>query len=218
MKYPARLAAVVAMGGLLAAPAYAANNTSNAQDIVNNAVQALNNAKQQSRFEGFLKHAKGVFIIPSLKKGALIVGGEGGEGVLLAREHGTWSDPAFLSIGSISVGAQAGGEAGPVIMVLMTHKALNDFTQANNFSLNANAGLTIVNYSAKGQAPVGKGDIIVWSNASGGFAGADISGTDITNNKHQDESYYGRKVTTAQIMHGKANNPKADPLRNALPS
>jgi lipid-binding SYLF domain-containing protein len=206
------------MGGLLAAPAYAASSSTNAQQLVNNAVNTLNHAKQQSRFEGFLKHAKGVFIIPSLKKGALVVGGEGGQGVLLAHEHGTWSDPAFLSIGSISFGAQAGAEAGPVIMVLMTDKALNDFTQANNFSLNANAGLTIVNYSAKGQAPIGKGDVIVWSNASGGFAGADVSGTDITNNKHEDQAYYGHKVTTAQIVHGKANNPKADPLRNALPS
>lgn len=223
------LGAVAAAGLLLSGPAFAANNTnnaannnntnqSNAQEIVHDAVQTVHELRQDSHFANLLQRAKGVYILPSLWKGAVIVGGEGGQGVLLARENGTWSDPAFLSIGSVSIGAQAGAKAGPVVMLLMTDKALNDFTQSNNFSLNGNAGLTVVTYSAKGQAPVGKGDVVVWSNASGAFAGVSFSGSDITSNTSEDQSFYGHKLTTAQIVHGHANNPQADALRNALPT
>jgi len=221
------LSAVVACGLLLTGPAYAANdsndnqsnsNQSNAQQIVTDAVATVHQIRQDPHFASLLKRAKGVFILPSLWKGAVLVGGEGGQGVLLAHENGTWSDPAFLSVGSISIGAQAGAKAGPVVMLLMTDKALNDFTQANNFSLNANAGLTVVTYSAKGQAPIGKADVVVWSNASGAFAGASVSGTDITNNMSEDQNFYGQKVTTAEIIHGHVNNLHADPLRNALPT
>ena len=221
MSRNALLGAVAACALLLSGSAYAANqsaNQSNAQQVVSDAVQTVHQIKQDPHFAHLLQRAKGVFILPSLWKGAVIVGGEGGQGVLLAHENGTWSDPAFLSIGSISIGAQAGGKAGPVVMLLMTNKALNDFTQANNFSLNANAGLTVVTYSAKGQAPVGKGDVIIWSDASGAFAGANVSGTDISANPSEDQHFYGHKVTTAQIIHGHVNNPQADTLRHALPA
>jgi lipid-binding SYLF domain-containing protein len=214
------LSTAAACGLALSTTAYAAND-SNAKQIVNDSVQTVHEIRQDPHFAKLLTQAKGVFVLPSLVKGAMVVGGQGGQGgqgVLLARENGTWSDPAFLSIGSISIGAQAGGKAGPVVMPLMTDKALNDFTQANNFSLNGNAGLTIVTYSAHGQAPVGKGDVIVWSNASGAYGGVNVSGTDITSNTNEDQNYYGHKLTTTQIIHGHANNPQADTLRNALPS
>ncbi len=105
-----------------------------------------------------------------------------------------------------------------MVMVLMTDKAMHDFTQANNFSLNGNAGLSIVSYSARGQAPAGKGDVVVWSNKSGAYAGLSVNGTDITSNNGEDHNYYGRRVSTLDIVQRKANNPSADPQRNALPS
>ena len=93
-------------------------------------------------------------------------------------------------------------------MILMTDKALNDFTQANNFSLNGNAGLTVINYSAKGQAPVGKGDIVVWSDQSGAFAGVNISGADVTQNTTEDHAYYGKQVDAKQILSGDGLQPE----------
>jgi len=218
MKIKAVIAAAVLGGVTMCGSAFASTNTSNAQQIVNDAVQTVHEMRRDAHFSNLLKRAKGVYILPTLVKGALIVGGQGGQGVLLARENGTWSDPAFLSIGSISIGVQAGAKAGPVAMLLMTNKALNDFTQANNFSINGNAGLTVITYSAHGQAPVGKGDIIIWSNASGAYAGVNVNGTDITSNSNEDQSYYGRKVSTSQIVQGKVNNPQADALRSALPT
>lgn len=219
-------AAAALSGFVFVAPGFAqtrasgsGNEANSAQQIVSDATQTVAKIKADSHFDALLKRAKGIFIMPTLVKGAFIVGGQGAQGVLLKHNSdGTWSDPAFLTIGSISVGPQVGGKAGPAAMILMTNKALNDFTQANNFSLNANAGLTIIGYSAQGQAPVGKGDIIVWSDQSGAFAGANVSGADVTQNTTQDHEYYGKQVQATQILNGQVKNPGAAKLRSELPT
>jgi lipid-binding SYLF domain-containing protein len=210
---------VIAIGGVLAAaPAFAATEAQSAQQIVSYAVQTVQQIKADPHFADDLKNATGVFIMPNLVKGAFILGGEGAQGVLLKHKpDGTWSNPAFVDIGSISVGAQAGGKAGPAAMILMTQKALNDFTQSNNFSLNAKAGLTIVNYAAQGQAPVGKGDVIVWSNQGGAFAGVTVGGADIMQDTTKDRAYYGKPVDAQQILNGGATNAEAKRLTSALP-
>lgn len=221
------LTAALTFGGLAADPALAQSGSANgngriggeAQQIVRDAAQTIQKIKADSHYDQLLKQAKGVFIMPTLVKGAFIVGGQGAQGVLLKHESdGTWSDPAFLTIGSISLGAQAGGKAGPAAMILMTDKAVNDFMQANNFSLNANAGLTIINYSAQSQASDGKGDIVVWSEQSGAFAGADVSGATLSQNIGEDNAFYGKNVNAKQILEGKASNPQAEKLRSELPA
>lgn len=233
------LAAAASLGlvGMAGLPAYAANTTpatnasstsnasgtsntsSTANQLVDGATKAVKDLKSDPHYADLLKRAKGVFIVPTMVKGALGVGANGGQGVLLKRSGGHWSDPAFLTVGTISLGPQAGGSAGETVMLLMTDKALGDFSQANNFSLGANAGLTVIGYSAKGQAPVGKGDVVIWSNQSGAFAGASVSATDITSNTQEDHGFYGKSVTTADILNGKVTRESdASSLISALAS
>lgn len=221
-------AAMLGLAGFVSSgPAFAETGTqaganselNSAGQLVDDAVQTVHRLRADHRYDELLKQSRGVFIMPELVKGAFIVGGQGAQGVLVKHEsNGTWSEPAFLTIGSLSLGAQAGAKAGPAAMILMTDKALNDFTQAHKLSLNANAGLTIVNTSTQAQAPIGQADIVIWSGQSGAFAGADVSGAEISQNTAEDHAYYGRAMDAKQILGGAATNPNARKLTTALPA
>jgi SH3 domain-containing YSC84-like protein 1 len=219
-----RLVASAALLSLsLAGPALAADNggatLQDAQQVVNSAANDVHNLSANHDFESLLKKAKGVYIVPDLVKGALVVGGSGGTGVLLAHDNTHWSDPAFLTLGSVSIGAQAGGKAGTVVMFQMTDKAVAAFTQPNNFSLNGNANLTVVKWSPNAQASVGKGDVIVWSGENGLFAGLDISGSDVHADSGYDKAYYGGKyANTKQIIQSSTGPASASRLMTELPS
>lgn len=213
-----RYGAVLLAAMLIAPAAHADSNPAqDAQTQVDGAAGVVKQAAGDPNFMALFKQAKGAYIVPNATKGAFIAGGEGGTGVLVANRNGTWNGPAFLNLSAISIGAQVGGKSGPIVMLLMTDKASHAFSQAHNLSVGANAGFTIVNYSERKQAPAGTGDIIVWSNQSGAFAGASVSGTDITPNGDENTAYYGKAVTTADILDGQVHNPQAEPLLNALP-
>ncbi len=192
-----------------------------AQSTVDEAVDVVRQMKNDPDLADLLQQAKGVLVVPDYGKGALVVGGRGGEGVLVARQNGSWSDPVFYDIGAVSVGAQAGVTAGQVAMLLMTDKAVDSFKGDNNFSLNADAGFTIVDYSARSQASEGKGgagDVIFWSDTEGAFAGASLSATDISFDDEENPAYYHQGVTAQDILSGQATNPQADTLQNELPA
>ena len=73
----------------------------------------------------YLKNAEAVLIVPQLIKGGFIVGGEGGSAVLLARaQDGTWSPPAFYTLGAASIGLQIGGQVSQVVFTIMNRDAL----------------------------------------------------------------------------------------------
>ncbi len=187
-----------------------------AQQLVKDAVAALQKVQSDTNFAGLIRQAKGILIIPHLVKGALVVGGQSGQGVLLAQQNGAWSDPAFMDVGSISIGPQAGGEAGPIVMLLMSDKAFNQFLSSNNFSLGASAGLTLVNYVNSAPEGQAKGDIVVWSGTQGAYAGASLIGSDYKADDAEDSAYYGKDVSTKQIIQGAAHNPDANELVSKL--
>jgi lipid-binding SYLF domain-containing protein len=194
------------------------NNAQKAQQVVDQSTNALEQLRSNGDFQNLLKKAKGIFIVPQLAAGAVVVGGSGGTGALLVRNNGRWSDPAFFTIGSISIGAQAGGKAGSVAMLLMTDKAVSSFTQKNNFSLNGNAGLTIVNWSPTSQGSVGKGDVVIWSGQSGLFAGLNVQGSDIVAATAEDHAFYNdNRAGTQEIIADRVTNGSANKLKAALP-
>jgi SH3 domain-containing YSC84-like protein 1 len=187
-----------------------------ARETVQNAAEVAERMKSDSQIAGLLDQSQGVFIVPNLVRGAFIVGAQGGDGVLISRQDGQWSDPAFFTLGSISVGAQGGGEVGPVAMILMSEEAMRRFGESDDFTLSAEAGLTIIDYSASAQADLQETDVVMWSDKQGAFVGASISASDIGIDEEANHAYYNDRATPETILSGNVQNQQNDVLQQAL--
>lgn len=188
------------------------------------AIESLNEAKQvigqmeaDTRLKKLMQQAKGLFIVPQYTKAGLGIGGEGGSGVMVANNNGEWSGPAFYNLGGISVGAQAGVETGAVAMLLMTDKAVANFMEKDKFSVDAEAGLTIANYTAQANLTAGRDDIVIWTDTQGAFVGGTVGASDIRFDADDNAALYQPGVTAADILRGKVNSKEADTLTATLP-
>ena len=188
----------------------------NAMRHVNDAIAVVRRMESESGMGNLLQQAKGVFIVPNYGRAALGIGGSGGAGMLLVKHGNRWSEPAFYNIGGINVGLQAGAEGGPIAFVLNNDKAINSFMQKNNFTLSADAGLTIIDWSKIAQGSAGAGDIVAWSGTKGLFGSAAIGVNDIRYNEDETSAYYGQRVAAADVINGKVRNQHSDALKQAL--
>lgn len=183
---------------------------SNAQETVQEAAKVVQQLKDNPETRQTLQQAKAVFIVPDYGRAALGIGGAGGQGVLMAQHNGTWSAPAFYNIGSISLGLEAGASGGQIAFFIMDDKALQGFRSENNFSLNADAGLTVVNWSKRAQASAGKGaDVIAWSDTEGLYGDLAVSATDIFWDGEANKAFYPQTASAKDIITGKVQTPPA---------
>lgn len=182
----------------------------NARETVSDAAQVLKQLRSESEAGQVLNQAKAVFIVPDYARAALGVGGAGGQGVLVVNNNGDWSGPAFYNIGTINIGLQAGVEAGAVAFLVMSDQALAGFEDENNFSLNADAGFTIIDWSQRGQISAGKGaDVLVWADTEGLYGNLTVSATDIFWDDDANEAYYQQQVAASDILKGSVLPPEA---------
>ena len=188
-----------------------------AQNLLDEAVNVVNDMKKDPKVVELLEKAKGVYIVPSFGRGAVIVGARGGAGLVTVKQADGWSDPAFYDFGAISFGPQVGGAGGSVAFILMNQTAVDAFKSGNKISLNAGAGLSIVNYSADSQASWGKGDVVMWSDAPGAYVGATVSVTDINWDDDRNQDFYGKKTDMTQILQGEVSNRAGQQLDSTLP-
>src|SRR6185369_12979865 len=79
-----------------------------------NATTALNQImaiSDKSIPTDLLRKAKAVAVFPNVVKGAFIIGGQGGKGVISRRVKGGWGPPALFKLGGASIGFQIGGSS-----------------------------------------------------------------------------------------------------------
>ena len=202
---------------LLSLPALAADHSSDGMKDVHDAVGVVHQMAQQPEIAQLMRDAKGVLLIPDYGSAALVAGVSGGDGVLITHEHGTWGNPVFYNLGKVSVGLQAGGSGGSIAMILLSDRAVNSFHGDNNFSLTADAGLSIVNWSKDAQANVGKGhDVVVWSNTKGLLGRASVGVADVHYDRDENTVYYHREASADEILNGEVTNRHSEALRRAL--
>jgi lipid-binding SYLF domain-containing protein len=192
--------------------ALAKNETKDVQDAAN-VLQAIMKIPEKGIPPALLKDAQAVVIVPSVIKGAFIVGGRHGTGVLLAREEsGRWSDPVFVSLTGGSVGWQVGATSTDIILVFKNKKAVEGLLKGK-FTLGADAAVAAgpVGRSAEAATDVMlKSEILSYSRSRGLFAGVSLEGAALLVDNDADAAYYGKKgITASDILAGHAGKKAA---------
>lgn len=201
----------------------AADDLQEARQLVEKSQLTIENFATDANMEAvrdLMRTAKGVFIAPQVLKGAFILGASGGSGVFLTRHGQTnkWSQPAFYTIGGVSFGLQAGGEASEAVLLVMTERGVSAML-GNNFKLGADASLAVgpVGAGVGGATAALSADIITFSRAQGLYGGISVDGSVIALREGWNTAYYGKSVTPTDILvRGAVNNAHSDPLNTAL--
>jgi lipid-binding SYLF domain-containing protein len=198
---------------------------SEAETLVEQSRLTIESLKDRARspgqtFRANLADARGVLIFPNVFKAAVGIGGQGGSGVLLARNaDGEWSYPAFYNMGGGSAGFQLGAVSAQMVFILRSDAAVKSVLD-NQFQLGGDAQWTIGNigagYTAATTTNIGA-DVVGFAIADGVFAGFSLQGGGIARRADLNAAFYGKGATPrAIVIDRKFWNVQADPLRKSL--
>jgi SH3 domain-containing YSC84-like protein 1 len=212
-------AAMALAASLCSLPAHA-DDASDAKGVVAKATATVNAFAADSSYASMpalLKKAKAVLVYPMIVEGGFIIGGSGGTGVLLVRDEktGNFSSPAFYSMGGVSIGFLAGGEAAEVMLLVETQKAL-DSMLSTKVKLGANASVA-VGPKGTGQGSTITADIVSYSKAKGAYASMALDGQVVDVRDSLNAAYYGKPASPVDILVKKSvSSTDAAPLQAAL--
>src|ERR1700679_95933 len=156
-----------------------------------------------------MSQATSVGEIPSVKKGAFIVGAEYGQGVVTCRTGHGWSAPAFIRIAGGSFGFQIGGQATDLLLVAVSDKGFQDLLK-NKFKIGGDASAAAGPVGRDSQAATDwklNAELLTYSRAKGLFAGVDLTGAVVDENVDATRAFYGVAHPTAQILKGDVGTP-----------
>lgn len=214
----------VALFGLSHPAAAASEEATDARRVVERAAVTVERLKLDSNYtpdmQQHLKKARAVLVVPSMVKAGFILGGEYGNGALLARDtSGGFSEPAFYKVMTGSVGLQAGIQEAEVIFLVMTEKALTAILQ-NRFKGGAGLSIAVVRgagVEASTTTNVGA-DVLAFSLTVGLFAGGALEGAMIEPRTSWNNHYYGSVDASprAILFERRFSNPDSARLRQIL--
>jgi SH3 domain-containing YSC84-like protein 1 len=196
-----------------------ATEADEARAITEKARLALRDVLKQKDFESLragIKVAKAVLIYPEVLKAGFFLGGSGGTGVLLVRgERNDWSDPAFYTMGSVSLGLQFGGQKTSVVILINSQSGI-DGLMVNAVKLGGDVSAAAGPVGA-GQAANLTADFVSYAKAQGAFVGFSVEGSVLDVRASLNKAYYGQDVTPIDIVSKRAvRNKHSAPLRRAL--
>ena len=205
-------ALAVPVAGALAqdtAPSKETNRLNTATEVL----QELRATPDQNVPAWLLQRAYGVAVIPDVLKGAFVVGGRFGNGVLTVRTaSGHLSDPIFITLAGGSVGWQIGASSTDVVLVFMSQRSVQHFA-GGKFTLGVDASVAAGPVGRQGEAEGGiNAEIYSYSRSRGLFAGVALDGTVLAFDRGANRAFYNRyNVDSAAITSGQVstNSPAA---------
>jgi SH3 domain-containing YSC84-like protein 1 len=160
-----------------------------------------------------LDKAECVAIIPSMKKAGFIAGARYGKGMISCRNKAktAWGPPTMVILEGGSFGLQIGGAAVDVVLLIMNRTGV-DSLLSSKFTLGGDASVA--------GGPVGrattaetdaamKAKILSYSRSQGVFAGLELKGSTLRQDKDDNKALYGKEIDAKQIL---------DPGKVAVPA
>ncbi|MBV9669999.1 MAG: lipid-binding SYLF domain-containing protein [Acidobacteriales bacterium] len=172
-------------------------------------IEELSNTPDKGIPDEIVAKARCVAVVPGLKKGAIGIGGQYGQGVASCRNAGRWSAPAPIRMAGGSWGLQLGGSSTDIVMVAVNQKGMQDLLSAK-FKIGAGA--------AAAAGPVGRhanagtdwkldSELLTYSRSKGLFAGISLDGTEVSQNDDDTAALYGHLVPFRTILSGSTPVP-----------
>lgn len=199
---------------LLAAPMWTAAQSDEADRVreAGTVVGEIMSAPDREIPRSVLDKAEAIAVFPGTLKGAFIVGAHRGKGVISVRNHsvGQWSLPAFVTMTGGSIGAQVGGQAVDLVLIIMNRRGLENLLR-NQFKIGGEASATAgpVGRDAEASTDIQlRAQILSYSRSRGLFAGVSLKGSAIRQDVDSNERFYGKRFHTRDIvLDGKATQP-----------
>lgn len=172
--------------------------------------------KEKSIPQDLLDKSECAVIVPSVKKGAFIVGGKYGKGFFTcrAKDGNGWGSPASVIVEGGSLGFQIGGSESDVVLLVMNRKGADRLLN-NQFKLGGEASVAA--------GPVGRttsadtdilltAEILSYSRSRGVFAGLSLEGSTLRQDLDGNKALYGKTMTNKEIIEGDPKPPAAGKL------
>ncbi len=197
---------------LLAGPAFGASSKQDLQDRIDSAKTVMDQimaASDRNIPLNILQQATCVAVVPGLIKGAFVFGGQYGQGVVTCRTGHGWSAPVFIRMAGGSFGFQIGGQSTDLVLVAVNDKGLQDLLK-NKFKIGGDASAAAGPVGRAGQASTDwkmNAELLSYSRNKGLFAGIDLDGTSVSQNKEDTELYYGAPEHFETVLKGEVEVP-----------
>ncbi len=196
--------------GLISAPLLAApadkderieDRVQNAGTVMKEILDIPDNIPQD-----LLDKAECVIVFPSVVKGAFIVGGSYGRGVMTCRtgEHftGPWGAPTMMALEGVSFGFQLGGQATDFVLLVMNPRGATAILH-NKVKLGADMAAAAGPKGRDAAAATDvtmRAEILSYSRSRGLFAGISLEGSTLRPDGDGNEKLYGKKLEAENIV------------------
>jgi lipid-binding SYLF domain-containing protein len=209
-----RLLVLCVVAGLAATAFAADERETKATDRIQAAADVLDEIQgtpDKGIPEEVLGSAQCVAVVPSMLKGGFIVGARFGRGVASCRGAKGWSAPAFFTIEGGSFGLQIGGQAVDLIMLIMNDNGMKNLL-SSEFKIGADASAAagpVGRHAAADTDWKMRAQVLSYSRARGLFAGLELNGAVIKQDKDSTREFYGRMVPFRTSLQETIEAPKA---------
>jgi lipid-binding SYLF domain-containing protein len=191
-------------------PAFAGTVEDARADAASAVLRKILQIPEESIPERLLAESHAIAVIPDVVKGAFVVGGRRGRGLIAVRgADGTWSNPSFLTLTGGSLGFQAGVQSADVVLVFRSERGIDSIVNGK-FTLGGDASVAAGPVGRSAQASTDeqlKAEIYSYSRARGLFAGVSLDGTALRIDNKSNQRIYGQGTTPRAIFEGRASVP-----------